>query len=163
MSTNDYEEIFIAPKHFEKKFAKFDNQRLKSTIKASSFLSGLYLVMGGIVALGGLGMGYFLGRDGQFAFDLAAFALLGGFIMIMAPAIKKNAARMRIELAKREEYLASEAKKLEKLRDQMSPAEWANYKLQMENQRLLHEMNNRTMKQKSNSSSSTSYEITTEF
>ena len=162
MSNSDYEQIFIAEPHFNKAFAKMTTKRLEGSLKAQKFFN-VYMVISILVVGGFFGWMVWYAVAEDELNSLIETLMIYGFVFLVVLLLplfmKARYKAVRVELEKRREYVATEVKLLEELRDQMSPAEWANYKLQMENQRLLQEINKKNTKTTSTSSWSFETEV----
>ena len=70
------------------------------------------------------------------------FTLLGVLFILMSRLSKKRFAKVEAELEKAvQDYITSERNKLSAVKAKMNDAEWENYKLQLQNQKLLVELN----------------------
>lgn len=94
----------------------------------------------------GIGIGQLMpwlafGRQEGLVWSVILF--LGGILLfLLALRAKKNVAKLKSDLEEEiSGYFVSERLKLQALKDKMSVAEWENYKLQIQNNKLLEELN----------------------
>ena len=70
------------------------------------------------------------------------FAFLGALFIVMSNLTKKKFAKVEADLEKAvQDYITLERNKLNAIKAKMNDAEWENYKLQLQNQKLLVELN----------------------
>lgn len=102
-----------------------------------------YLVMGiFFVVIGVALLGLFSVIAGQIALDSLLVLGMGGLLILASRLSKKRLDKVDAELtAAVENYINTERNKLNAVKAKMNDAEWENYKLQLQNQKLLVQLN----------------------
>ena len=102
-----------------------------------------YLVMGIFFVVIGLALlGLFSVMAGQIALDSVLVIALGVLLILASRLSKKRLDKVDTELtAAVENYITTERNKLNAVKAKMNDAEWENYKLQLQNQKLLVQLN----------------------
>lgn len=101
------------------------------------------LVYGIILLVGAAGIALLIGSAGEGMIPVAGFlAFLGIIFILFSRLAKKNFTKVEAELtAAVQDYITNERNKLNAVRAKMNDAEWENYKLQLQNQKLLVQLN----------------------
>ena len=104
----------------------------------------IYLTFVGVVLIGIGVMLATVDLGGSTDLTVLGFGLLftGGLLVLLALRSGKASQKRKAELdAKINAYYTGERARLAKVKETMSAAEWENYKLQLQNQKLLKELN----------------------
>lgn len=109
-------------------------------LKGSAIVQVVY---GVILLVGAAGTALLAVNGGEWLFPMVGiFTLLGVLFILMSRLSKKRFAKVEAELEKAvQDYITSERNKLSAVKAKMNDAEWENYKLQLQNQKLLVELN----------------------
>ena len=109
-------------------------------LKGSAIVQVVY---GVILLVGAAGTALLAVNGGEELFPMVGiFTLLGVLFILMSRLSKKRFAKVEAELEKAvQDYITSERNKLSAVKAKMNDAEWENYKLQLQNQKLLVELN----------------------
>jgi hypothetical protein len=109
-------------------------------LKGSAIVQVVY---GVILLVGAAGTALLAVNGGEELFPMVGiFTLLGVLFILMSRLSKKRFAKVEAELEKAvQDYITLERNKLSAIKAKMNDAEWENYKLQLQNQKLLVELN----------------------
>jgi len=132
---------------------------LEAKVQKSQTFNVLLTVYWGILALVGFAAIAFGSQTGSSG-ALVGFGALGvaALCFMGARKARRTVTSTKIEIGNRTNaYLASERKRLEDIKSSMTAAEWENYKLQLENQRLLRQIKNTPASTRTTTTSTTSW------
>jgi flagellar basal body-associated protein FliL len=132
---------------------------LEAKVQKSQTFNVLLTIYWVILALVGFGAFAFSSSSGSGAV-LVGFGALGlaALFFMGARKARRTVSATKIEIGNQTSaYLASERKRLEDIKSSMTAAEWENYKLQLENQRLLRQIKNTPASTRTTTTSTTSW------
>lgn len=111
-----------------------------NSLKGSAIVQVVY---GVILLVGAAGTALAAVNVGEELFPMAGiFTFLGVLFILTSRLAKKRFAKVEAELEKAvQDYITLERNKLSAIKAKMNDAEWENYKLQLQNQKLLVELN----------------------